>query len=122
MEKSYVTVEQERCVICDKVYDTGSVLLDQRLRKKFEHHTVTGLGLCEDHYKEGYVPLIEIDSSKLTKKQIYMLGGLVYIKKETCFNAIPNKYILGNKPRHFVFIDSEAYNSFKETALSLEED
>lgn len=40
--KSYVTLEQKICVVCGRSYDTGSLLLDKRLRERFEHHTITG--------------------------------------------------------------------------------
>ena len=33
MEKSYVTMEQKQCPVCGKIEDTGSLLLDKRLRK-----------------------------------------------------------------------------------------
>ncbi len=70
-EKSYVTMEQHACVVCGQPYDTGSLLLDRRLRKTFDMKTVTGFGMCPEHEKlraEGYVALVECDPAK-TQKQ-----------------------------------------------------
>ena len=57
-DKSYVTTEQHRCLACGKDFDSGALLLDTRLRQRFERHTVTGWGLCSEHKKDGFVTLI----------------------------------------------------------------
>ena len=46
MEKSYVTLEQHVCPVCLKTFDTGNLLLDDKLRDVFKKYTVTGYGLC----------------------------------------------------------------------------
>ena len=61
MEKSHVTMEQRQCIACGKLYDTGAILLDKRLAKVFERHTTTGHGLCDEHTKEGFITLIEVE-------------------------------------------------------------
>ena len=69
MNKSYVTMEQHICIICGKEFDTGALLLDKRLRKQFDQHTTTGIGMCPEHKKlheEGYIALVGIDVSKST--------------------------------------------------------
>jgi hypothetical protein len=66
MDKSYVTLEQHRCIICGEDFDTGALLLDRRLREKFDTKTVTGMGMCPEHqklYDDGYVALIEADNT-----------------------------------------------------------
>ena len=89
MDKSYVTMSQKVCMVCDKPYDDGSLLLDTRLKKTFESKTVTGIGLCPDHDKEGYVALIEIDESKskfngdtISPEDAYRTGGFAQIREE----------------------------------------
>lgn len=65
--KSYVTLEQHVCTVCDKPFDTGVLLLDKRLQERFDRKTVTGYGLCEEHQKmkdDGFIALIECDPSK----------------------------------------------------------
>lgn len=61
MSKSFVTVEQHRCLICGKVHDTGRLLLDKRLRPTFDMHTVAGQSPCPEcvaRLDSGYVALI----------------------------------------------------------------
>jgi len=93
-EKSYVAVEQRSCLVCGKVYDTGSILLDRRLRASLDRHTVTGYGLCPEHEKlheEGFIALIECDPAKsdapnaegtLKPWQVYRTGIVTYLKRE----------------------------------------
>ena len=68
--KSYVTLEQRKCLVCGQDYDTNALLLDRYLRASFEHKTVTGWGLCPEHqklYDDGYVALVGADESKSSK-------------------------------------------------------
>lgn len=69
-EKSYVTLEQKVCIVCGNTYDSGALLLDQRLRPKFDMHTTTGWGMCEEDQKrkdDGYVAMIGCDEAKSDK-------------------------------------------------------
>lgn len=66
-DKSYVTMEQKVCLVCTKTFDTGSLLLDTRMRDSFDTRTVTGWDLCPEHqklYDDGYVALVAADRSK----------------------------------------------------------
>lgn len=74
-DKSFVTLEQSQCPVCGKCFDTGSLLLDRRLRETFERHTVTGIEMCPECKKlrdDGYIALVEIDPARSQ-----MGGGLV---------------------------------------------
>ena len=44
--KSHVGMEQNVCPVCGKAFDTGTILLDRRLRNSLERKTVTGWSLC----------------------------------------------------------------------------
>jgi hypothetical protein len=91
MEKSYVTMEQQLCVVTGKPFDTNSLLLDQSFKKVFDKHTITGWGFSpevQEKIDEGYVALVEIDGDKSEKtkgvilpQNAYRLGRIVYIKK-----------------------------------------
>lgn len=48
MEKSFVTLEQHICPVCGKTFDTGSLLMDTRVRGVFDKYTVTEFELCKD--------------------------------------------------------------------------
>ena len=68
-DKSFVTVEQHLCVVCGKPFDTGSLLLDKRMRNCFERTTLTDYGMCPEHanLKEaGYIALVGVDPEKST--------------------------------------------------------
>jgi len=94
MSKSFVTLEQRTCFVCGKTYDTGSLLIDRRMKDRFDMHTNVGLGMCKEHedkIKEGYVILIGCDASKsevkdgghtLDPKKAYRTGSLAFIKPE----------------------------------------
>lgn len=43
-DKSHVSLEQHLCLVCSVTYDTGSILLDKRLRASMEHQHDDGLG------------------------------------------------------------------------------
>ena len=105
MEKSFVTLEQQVCLICGKTYDTGSLLLDKRMKARFDMYTVTGNGLCPEHeklHKDGYIALVECDPEKSSitgstvhrPEECYRTGRLAHVKREVAkslFNiTIPN--------------------------------
>lgn len=90
IDKSHVTMEQQACLVCCKMFDTGSILLDKRLRPRFEHHTVTGWGFCPEHRKlkdDGFVALIEIDPDKSGSQPykphtVWRTGTLAHVRAE----------------------------------------
>lgn len=64
--KSYVTMEQHVCIVCGHPFDTGSILLNRRLQKSFDRHTITGRGLCpkdKAKFDEGYIALVAVSNS-----------------------------------------------------------
>ena len=66
-DKSHVSIEQNVCQVCGITFDTGSILLDKRIRNTMERETVTGMGLCSEHQKlfeAGFVALVEIDPKR----------------------------------------------------------
>lgn len=99
-EKSHVSLEQHVCLVCGVTYDTGSILLDKRLRASMKHHTTTGWGLCPEHQKlsdDGFVAMVECDpersglpGDRLKPEQAYRTGRLAHLKREafaTVFNV-----------------------------------
>lgn len=96
-EKSHVSLEQRICLVCGAAFDTGSLLLDKRLRASMERHTTTGWGLCAEHqrlFDEGYVALVECDpqrsgspaaGDKLKPDQACRTGRLAHLRREVFF-------------------------------------
>jgi ssDNA-binding Zn-finger/Zn-ribbon topoisomerase 1 len=80
-------MESKVCVVCTKQYDTGSILLDTRLRNKLERHNVVGWGLCPEHEKlfnDGYFHLVEINpklSSGNKASEVYRTGRVASIRE-----------------------------------------
>ena len=102
-EKSYVSLECQVCVVCGVAYDTGTLLLDKRLRATLEHHTTTGWGLCTEHqrlFDEGFVALIECDpqrsgslseTGRLKPEQAYRTGQLAHLKRDVFATVFDRK-------------------------------
>ena len=93
-DKSHVSLEQHACLVCGIAYDTGSILLDKRLRASLERHTTTGWGLCAEHqqlFSDGFVALVECDpqrsgkpsgADRLKPEQAYRTGRLAHLKRD----------------------------------------
>jgi hypothetical protein len=93
-DKSHISLEQRLCQVCGATFDTGSILLDKRLRASMERHTTTGWGLCPEHQKlfdDGYVAIIEIDPQKtnlstaqtrVKLQQMWRTGRVAHIRRE----------------------------------------
>lgn len=93
MEKSYVTLEQHVCPVCLKTFDTGNMLLDDKLRDVFEKYTVTGYGLCEEHKKvveDGYVILVEVREPPKKGQDPYRTGNTAYLKRHVAKDIFPD--------------------------------
>ena len=112
-DKSHVSLEQHVCLVCGKAFDTGTILLDKRLRASMEHHTKTGWGLCPEHQKladDGFVALVECDpqrsgspagGGRVKPEQAYRTGRLAHLKREA-FAQVFNVPIAADQPCVFV--------------------
>ena len=101
MEKSFVTLEQNVCPICTKVFETGNLLMDTRIRngklmETFDKCTITGYSVCEECQKmidEGRVALVEInepsDSNNLTLDNVDRTGKIGWMKRDIVQQLIP---------------------------------
>ena len=93
MEKSYVTLEQHACPVCLKTFDTGNLLLDDKLRDVFKKYTVTGYELCEEHKKvveDGYVILVEVRERPQKGQDPYRTGNTAYLKRHVAKDIFPD--------------------------------
>jgi hypothetical protein len=117
-DKSYVTLEQRACVVCVSTYDTGALLLDRRLRETFEHHTVTGWGMCPECKKQkddGYVALVEVGNEPrpaIKPSEANRTGRILHIRIEVferVFDAPPPE-------RGVCFVNSETCDALEKMA------
>ena len=85
-DKSYVTMEQNVCPVCGQVFGTNALLLDKRLRSRFERYTVTGWGMCPEHkalMDQGYIALVGIDPDKsksMDPQGVYRTGEIAHVR------------------------------------------
>lgn len=112
-EKSYVSLEQHVCLVCGSRFETGSILLDRRLRASMEHHTATGWGLCPEHQKlsdDGFVALVECDPERsgsptgginVKPEQVHRTGRLAHLRREV-FGQVFDVPLRENQPCVFV--------------------
>ena len=112
-DKSHVSLEQHVCLVCGKAFDTGTILLDKRLRASMGHHTKTGWGLCPEHQKladDGFVALVECDpqrsgspagGGRVKPEQAYRTGRLAHLKREA-FAQVFDVPIAADQPCVFV--------------------
>lgn len=128
-EKSYVSMEQRICLVCGTKFSTNGILLDLRLRDRFEMFTVTGWGLCPQHQAlcdAGFIALVEFDPEdnglpshgEFKLNEVHRTGKLAHLKREA-FNRIFNSSIDDTLPCVFVepgVIDK--LNSLAEKAKS----
>jgi hypothetical protein len=116
-DKSYVTMERKVCIVCGKEYETNALLLDKHLRNKFDKHTTTGFGMCEEHKKleeDGYIALVECDESKskvdengtIKPENAYRTGRIAHLKKEKAME------IFNQELPSVVFADIELLKRF----------
>ena len=122
MDKSHVSMEQKICSVCGKVFDTGSLLLDRKLKKRFEQHTITGFDLCPEHkqkFDEGFIALVVVDETKsnidektqtIKPENAYRTGEIVHMKREV-FNKFFDTKVDNKTP--IVFIEPRSFNKHK---------
>lgn len=115
-DRSHVSMEQRVCLVCGRLFDTGSILLDMRLRPSMEPRTITGWDLCPEHRKlhaQGFVALVECDPTKsghpaagatVSPSQVYRTGRLAHLKREV-FADLFKGVTASNTP--CVFVDPE---------------
>jgi hypothetical protein len=127
MDKSYVTIEKKLCPVCGTEHESGSLLLDKRVRPKFDMYTTTGYDLCKEckkKYDEGYLAMVVCDTEKsqpvngkLKMENAYKTGQVVHMKRdavERMFPGIPVELPL-------IFIDEELGIKLKGFADALKE-
>lgn len=108
-------------MICGAKFDSGEIILDQRMLKSLEPKTVTGYGLCsvdEKRYKDGFVAVVGVDPIKsrmgrggetLKAEDAYRTGNVAHVRASAwskLFN-VPAPETADGSLRPFVFADDE---------------
>ena len=125
-EKSYVSMEQGVCPVCGRTEDTGAILMDMKLRDKFDRNTVTGWKYCKEHqqqFEDGYFILVACDETKSTitngrilPENAWRTGEIVSIRRHIAeqFFDIPLEGI------NFVFCQQEVVGQIQEMMESMQ--
>lgn len=97
MEKSYVSLEEKICAICGNKHDSGTILLDRRLKDSMEHKTLTGSDHCKDcqaKLDDKYIAMVEVsnepEGSTIKNEEAQRTGVIIWLKKHVAaqiFNA-----------------------------------
>jgi hypothetical protein len=99
MSKSFITMEQKACPITGKVWDNGTLILDKRMKDKFERNTVTGWEFspeAREQLDKGMMAFVEIDEGKseklpngtITPSGAYRLGAVAWVKREVAYGEL----------------------------------
>lgn len=81
MSKEFVKIATAICPACGKEHSFNTGLLLNRRMAEIKN-TLTGMQLCEEHYKEGYITLVEVNSDPNLYQDSQRTGGLVHLRKE----------------------------------------
>ena len=97
------------CTVCGAEFDTGTVLLDRRLKNSLTRHTCTGWGICPEHQKmidEGYCHLVvsiaTISGNTVKPEDLNRTGKIISIRKHVL------EQILDIPSAPVMFVDLEA--------------
>ena len=115
MSKSWTTLEQKFCPITGTIWDTGDLIIDQKMREKFEMHTITGVEICPDAQKmidDGYFAFVAVDLDKSDKlpsgnidpKGAYFLGRTAWVRKHVAEKLAP-RIAEGENPSPFCYTE-----------------
>jgi len=115
--KSYVTIEKHVCPVCGITHDTGSILMDRRLKDRFESSTVTGIALCPEHLKlnkNGYVALVEINNPpvgvRVNPENADRTGRICHLKRTVAKQV----FDMDTEGYEFVYIDTGVMQKLQE--------
>jgi hypothetical protein len=87
----WCAVAQRVCEVCGNLYESGEVLLQKRLTKKFKKNkNILGYGLCEEHtklYDDDFVALVVVKNPSnstvktITQENAERTGKLLHIRR-----------------------------------------
>ena len=120
-DKSYVTLERKQCPICGVIHDKDcGLLVDTRLKKRFDMYTTTGLAICSDCQKkldDNYLAMIIVDETKseiindkVKLQDAHRTGELMWIKRD----AANHMFGQDLSEWKFIFADTALAKQLKE--------
>ncbi len=129
--KSSVTVEGRKCIICGKDYGTDTLMIHKRMREVFEPLTVTDFGPpckdCQKNLGEGEdrkIALVGIDLSKSTihadverlkQEEAHRTGRISFLVRW----AWPQIFNIPDPGTPMVFLEDEAIDQVEKRVRQL---
>jgi hypothetical protein len=128
-DKSHVGMEARLCIVCGHQFETGTILLDARLRDVLDRTQVVGWGMCPAHqqlYDDGYVALVAIDYEKstphpggvVTPEAAYRLGGVAHV----AYAAWPRLFDVPPPEHGVAFCGQDVVRHLEEVQNKIEEE
>lgn len=126
--KSHVSLEAAICPVCGQQHQTGTVMIDKRLRDVFEQETVTGYAMCPEHQKlldDGFVALVGIDPTRsstektgaMTLQGAFRTGNLMHIRASVWHHIFANVPV---PDKGLCFVDDEVIQGLKRESEHLD--
>lgn len=117
MDKSHVSMETSICPVCGEENETGNILLDTRLRERFDKYTSTSWEMCascQEKIDAGYIALIVARNPRgkdtLSNKDAHRTGEILFVRK-TAFTDI----FSADLPEHgLAFLEESVAEALKE--------
>ena len=107
----FVAMGRKQCPACNQIHDRNAEILIHKHMKDIDDQ-VTGIGLCEEHYKEGFTALIEVDGDP-NKGDANLTGNLAHMKSEVF------THMTGNQAPEFTYVEEgviqEIENKIKDS-------
>jgi len=127
-EKSFVTLEAAICPVCGKQHSTGALLIDKRMKDRFEKETVTGFAMCEEHQKlldDGFIALIGADpnlskkepNGSVTLRGAHRTGKIAHMRASVWPNFFGDTPV---PPKGMCFVDDELIAMLKKEMENLD--
>ena len=105
-------MEQHICMVTGKPFDTGALLMDKRMRDKFDMYTPTGWGFSpevQEKLDDDYVALVCVDFEKSIKtgdrimpEDAHRTGQIAYLRRHILKDIVPDLEV-----KNMTFVDAE---------------
>lgn len=110
-EKSFVTIIAKICIVTGKQFETGELMIDQRVKNSFETFTIDGYGISpevQEKIDDDYIALIGFDATQShpNPKQysdFYRTGEVAYLKS----NVFQDIFTVELPKEKFTFVEKE---------------
>lgn len=116
-QKSFVAMAQRVCQVCGVKYDANELILDKRMRARFNNKELIGWGVCPECEKlnsDGYIALVGVrgnnSTGTMSLEDANRTGMIVHMKRQV-FKDI---FGVEEEPGLLAFVDQGTLDRLKE--------